>query len=409
MQGFEEFLRKQKTVTPKKIPHYMRWVSQYYAFHRKEPGSLIEEKQVDSFLKHLSRSCEAWQVDQAHDALRILIFYQYTQERKEKQKGQSFSGDWKHVAEETVTAMRLRHLSLNTERAYIYWLRYFYRYLNGKPPLSLAGNDLKNFMSYLAVERKVASSTQNQAFNALLFVYRHVLEVEIEGMQSTVRAKKKRRVPVVLSKDEIRCIFEKLSGLPLLMVKLIYGCGLRRKECFSLRIQDIDFEQGHVIVRAGKGGNDRVTVLPESVREELRNHIEGLRALHRKDRIAGINGVYLPNALERKYPDAGKEWGWQWLFPAANISTDPVTGMRRRHHLHETTLQKKLKAAAREAGIAKRVSLHTLRHSFATHLLESGYDIRTIQKLLGHASLQTTMIYTHVANRSTLNVQSPLD
>ncbi|MCL5420957.1 MAG: integron integrase, partial [Nitrospirae bacterium] len=310
----------------------------------------------------------------------------------------------------TRNALRLRHMSYSTEKTYLMWLRSFTGFIAGKTPDDLTVADMQQFLSYLAVERKVSPSTQNQALNALVFVYRHVLD-KIIGVDelNAVRAAYRRRLPVVLTVREAHSIFDKLSGIHRLMAMLIYGCGLRILECLSLRIKDIDIEQGIVIVRAGKGDKDRRTVLPESLKDDLIRHIAEVRSLYDNDRQEDINGVYLPGALERKYPNAGKEWGWFWLFPSKSLAVDPRTRVVRRHHMHPASLQKAFKTAAAEAGITKQASVHTLRHSFATHLLENGYDIRTIQELLGHRNLQTTMIYTHVATKNVLGVRSPLD
>jgi integron integrase len=263
-------------------------------------------------------------------------------------------------------------------------------------------------MTHLAVERRVAASTQNQAFNAILFLFRHVLDKPIDNIGEAIRAKRKRRLPVVLTKPEIKSLFEQMSGLNLLMAKTIYGCGLRLRECMNMRIKDIDFYRMAVTVH-GKGDKDRETVLPESIKDPLKNHIESVRKIYKKDRGNDLPGVRLPNTLERKFPSAGKEWAWFWLFPSSSISMDPVSKIVRRHHVHPSNLQKNIKIAASRAKIHKRVTVHALRHSFATHLLENGQDIRTIQDLLGHSSLQTTMIYTHVVSKNKLGIISPLD
>jgi integron integrase len=301
-------------------------------------------------------------------------------------------------------------MSYSTEKTYIAWLRQFQGFTKSKDLKELNANDLQDFLSYLAVDRKVSSSTQNQALNAIIFVYRHVLDKHLgDDELNAVRAIHKRRLPVVLTIREVRSIFDKLSGIHRLLAMLIYGCGLRLQECLNLRIKDVDIEQGIVIVRSGKGDKDRRTVLPDSLKDDLIRHIAETRSLYDSDIKNDINGVYLPGALEKKYPNAGKEWGWFWLFPSKSLSIDPRNHIVRRHHMHPASLQKAFKSAVVEAGITKQASVHTLRHSFATHLLENGYDIRTIQELLGHRNLQTTMIYTHVATKNVLGVRSPLD
>lgn len=286
----------------------------------------------------------------------------------------------------------------------------FQGYLAGKAPAEIGSSDVKRFLSHIAVEKKVSASTQNQAFSALLFFFRHVLDRDLADISEIVRASPRRRLPVVLSRQEIQRVFAHLQGVYLLMAKLIYGCGLRIQECADLRVKDIDFERGTLTVRSGKGDKDRVTVLPESLKMELQLHLAGARRIFDQDfRDGRAEGVALPDALERKYPNAGREWAWFWVFPAPAMSDDPRSGKHRRHHIHVSNLQRSFKEAARRAEIDRNASVHSLRHSFATHLLEKGYDIRTIQSLLGHSNLQTTMIYTHVAGRNLLGVISPLD
>ena len=342
----------------------------------------------------------------------ILTHYDYFLLQKIKNETGSVSGqaaDWLIIEERTREALRLRHRSLSTEKTYLIWVRQFREFVKDSKPFTLEAKDLQTFLSYLAVERKVSASTQNQALNAIIFLYRHVLEKDIEGEIESVRAKQTRRLPVVLTPREIESIFREMTGVNRLMAMLIYGCGLRIQECLRMRIKDIDFERGLVIVRAGKGDKDRRTMLPETLTGELYDHMNTIRVIHEEDRKNNVNGVHLPDALERKYPNAGKEWPWFWLFPAQTISFDPLSRIMRRHHIHPSALQKAFKLAVGKAGITKQASIHTLRHSFATHLLEKGHDIRTIQELLGHTSIQTTMVYTHVAKKNILGVRSPLD
>ncbi|MFC1579614.1 integron integrase [Thermodesulfobacteriota bacterium] len=305
--------------------------------------------------------------------------------------------------------LRLKHRAMRTEKTYIGWVRRFYRFLNGKSPQALGCTDVKNFMTHLALDRSVAISTQNQAFNAILFLFRHVLDKQIDEIGEAVRAKKKPRLPTVLTKSEVGRLFNQLSGVYLLMAKIIYGCGLRLRECLHLRIKDIDFERGTVIVRGGKGDKDRETVLPERLKIVLREHIDSVRLVYEKDRKNEIPGVMLPGALERKFKSAGKDWLWFWVFPSQTLSVDPRTKIVRRHHIYRGNLQRRIRNGGRSAKIPKRITVHTLRHSFATHLLESGYDIRTIQELLGHSDLKTTMQYTHLASKNRFGITSPLD
>jgi integron integrase len=269
--------------------------------------------------------------------------------------------------------------------------------------------EIGRFLSSLATDSHVSASTQNQALNALLFLYREILKKDIGYVNGVVRAKRPHRLPVVLTRQEVRSIVGCLDGSDWIMAMLLYGAGLRLMECLQLRVKDIDLTSNQILVRAGKGDKDRHTMLPAAVKEPLAKHLDVIKRLHQRDLERGLGRVALPNALERKYPNAGKEWGWQWVFPATSHFTDRVTGEKRRHHLHESVLQKAVKEAVRKAGIAKPASPHTFRHSFATHLLEDGYDIRTVQELLGHNDVTTTMIYTHVLNRGGKGVFSPAD
>jgi integron integrase len=304
---------------------------------------------------------------------------------------------------------RSLHYSIRTEEAYLKWIREFIVFHGKRHPALLGASEISQFLSYLARERNVAASTQNQALSALLFLYRQVLNQTIEWVENVERAKKPQRLPVVFRREEVRAVLSYLRGEMWLMASLLYGSGLRLMECLRLRVKDVDFPRLQITVREGKGNKDRVTMLPASLVEPLQRQLVRARTLHEADLLEGFGRVYLPFALARKYPNAEKEWGWQYVFPASKLSVDPRTGETRRHHLAETTLQKAVKEAIRKTGIHQPGSCHTLRHSFATHLLEDGYDIRTIQELLGHADVQTTMIYTHVINRGGKGVKSPLD
>lgn len=305
--------------------------------------------------------------------------------------------------------MRLRHLSPRTELAYLGWVRRFYRFVKGTPPGTLESEHVKDFMTHLAIERKVGTSTQNQAFSALLFLFRHILDQPLDDISDAVRAQKSKRLPVVLTQTEVKSLLAEMTGVHKLMAQIIYGCGLRHIECLKLRVKDIDLERKTVIVRGGKGDKDRETVLPESIIPHIEAHLENIKVLYEKDRSSNQPGVALPGALERKWPSAGKEWPWFWLFPSRRLSTDPRSGIIRRHHVHTTVLQRHIRRAALNTRLHKRITVHTLRHCFATHLVEQGCDIRTIQDLLGHKKLETTMIYTHVAQTHRLGIVSPLD
>jgi integron integrase len=306
-------------------------------------------------------------------------------------------------------AIRTRHYSRRTEDAYAHWIVRFIRFHRLRHPETMGEAEIEAFLTHLAVEERVAASTQNQALSAILFLYRHVLRRDLDWLEGIVRAKAPARVPVVLSRQEVRALLGQLGGVTWLMAATLYGAGLRLLECCQLRIKDVDFDAGHIVVRGGKGERDRRTMLPAGLRQNLRQQIDTVRRQHEKDLRRGAGWVELPRRLAEKYPNAGREPGWQWVFPATRFYEDRTTGQRRRHHLHESVVQRAVRVAAMQADIVKHASCHTLRHSFATHLLEDGHDIRTIQELLGHRDVRTTMIYTHVLNRGEFGVLSPAD
>src|SRR2546426_717970 len=295
-------------------------------------------------------------------------------------------------------AIRTRHYSYRTEKAYVHWIKRFIFFHNKRHPIEMGEAETAQFLSSLASDSHVSASTQNQALNALLFLYHEVLDKKIGLIEGVVRAKRPQRLPVVLTKEEVKKVIDRMNGAPRLMAILLYGAGLRLMECCRLRIKDIDFSRNEIVVRAGKGDKDRHTMLPTAIKESLFRHLEAIRRQHQDDVEKGLGRVALPNALERKYPNAGREWAWQWVFPATSHYIDKVTGERRRHHLHESVLQKAVKEAVQQAGVTKPASPHTFRHSFATHLLEDGYDIRTVQELLGHRDV-THDLYPRVKSR----------
>ncbi len=311
--------------------------------------------------------------------------------------------------EQLRTVIRARHFSRRTESAYAGWIRRFVAFHHGRDPSGMGPVEVTAFLSWLATRRRIAASTQNQALSAIVFLYRHVLKRDLPWLGEVVRAKKPRRLPVVLTREEVSAILGAMSGTPRLMCALMYGAGLRLLECCQLRSQDVDFATNQLVVRGGKGNKDRMTVLPAAVKPALERHLAGARALHMEDLPRGWGWVELPYALTRKYPSAGREWAWQWIFPATRTYFERETQQRRRHHLHESLVQRVFRVALLTSRIEKSASCHTLRHSFATHLLEDGYDIRTVQELLGHRDVSTTMIYTHVVNRGYGAVRSPID
>lgn len=305
--------------------------------------------------------------------------------------------------------LRAKHYSLRTEHAYVGWIRRFIRFHGKRHPRQMGATEIEAFLSHLATAGNVAASTQNQALSAILFLYRDVFNVELRWLDKVTRAKRPARLPMVLTVEEARYVLGNMHGTPGLMARLLYGAGLRIMECARLRVKDIEFSRREIVVREGKGARDRITVLPQSVIAPIRVHLDRVKLLHRHDLEHGSGVVFLPHALARKYPNAAREWGWQYVFPARRLSVDPRSGAKRRHHVDEKALRRAMQQAVRDAGIAKPATPHTLRHSFATHLLESGYDIRTVQELLGHKDVSTTMIYTHVLNRGGRGVRSPLD
>jgi integron integrase len=307
-------------------------------------------------------------------------------------------------------AIRRKHYSIRTEKAYVDWIRRYILYHDKTHPKDMSLPHIESYLTHLAVDKNVAASTQNQALAAISFLYREVLKIELDPLAiSAVRAKRPTRLPTVLTQAEAQRVIQLIPEPHRLMAQLLYGSGLRLMECLRLRVKDVDFAQGQILVRGGKGDHDRITMLPESVSKPLQIHLVRVEGIHQRDLKRGFGSVYMPTALNRKYPNDSREWIWQYVFPARRVSTDPRSGEKRRHHASESSLQSAVRKAGKLAGIKKRVTPHTFRHSFATHLLEAGYDIRTVQELLGHKDVKTTMVYTHVLNRSKIPVRSPLD
>jgi integron integrase len=305
--------------------------------------------------------------------------------------------------------IRLKHYSIRTEQSYLDWIKRFILFHGKRHPKDMGPQDVEAFLTHLAVQGKVAASTQNQAKSALLFLYKEVLGIDLPWLDNVERAKAPKRLPVVLTRAEVQAVLTRLEGTHWLVASLLYGTGLRIMEAVRLRVKDVDFARHEILVRDGKGFKDRVTMLPSTLSAPLKAHLQRVKALHQQDLEAGFGAVYLPYALDKKYPNAGHDWAWQYVFPSANLSVDPSSSETRRHHIQDQAVQRAVKQAVRDAGLSKPATPHTFRHSFATHLLEGGYDIRTVQELLGHSDVSTTMIYTHVLNRGGKGVQSPLD
>jgi len=313
------------------------------------------------------------------------------------------------LLDQVVAEIRFKHYSRRTELTYTHWIKRYILFHGKRHPKEMGASEIEAFLSALATDRNVSASTQNLALSSILFLYKEVLEIDLPWLDNIVRAKKPQRLPTVLSEPEVKRLLACMEGMSGLVARLLYGTGMRLMEGIRLRVKDIDFDRREILVRDGKGAKDRVTMLPESLIPALREHLSRRRVIFDADVASGQVDVWMPDALERKYPNACREWGWQFVFVAGNVSTDPVTGVIRKHHQDEKLIQRHVAKAAKLAGIAKAVSPHVLRHSFATHLLESGYDIRTVQELLGHSDVSTTMIYTHVLNKGGRGVVSPLD
>jgi integron integrase len=353
-------------------------------------------------------------LSQAERALRLYRYFKRQVRRpdgglpvQQTSNALPLSGASADVLDKLSGAIRLKHLSYRTEEAYIGWVRRFLQFVRKSGKTAPGEEELKDFLSHLAVELRVAAATQRQAFHALLFLYRNVLAVPVRGLESVVRARVGKRLPVVLTVAEVRRIVSQLKGTDALMAKVIYGAGLRLEECLSLRVKDIDFERLCLTIRAGKGNKDSETVLPDSLAGPLKEHLAEVRKKFLADKSGNPGGVWLPEAIARKMPNASREWPWFWVFPSAKLSIEPRFGKACRYHVYPSSFQKAFRMAVAQAGVTKNATVHTLRHSFATHLIERGYDIRTIQELLGHSDVSTTMIYTHVATRNKLGVASP--
>ena len=433
--GFEACLLREG-LAQERVKWYLGWARRFAARMQAVPLREHSAEFVARFLQGLAQSpkVQPWQVTQADDALRL--FYQkylgcnWAQawvdwSFAEEVRGQESATvdplpDERPIARQDRDALnavlerlraeiRLRQYSRRTEKSYLDWARRFALFHQGRDLAAMGGPEVKAYLEYLVMRRNVAASTQNQALNALVFLYQQVLLQPLGEIGEFLRAKKPKRLPTVLTREEVERLLARLQGVPKIMAGLLYGSGLRVMECLRLRVKDIDLERRQLMVREGKGRKDRLTMLPERFLPELREHLEAVRQIHIRDLHHGYGEVFMEQGLARKYPRAGREWVWQYVFPASQLAKDPRSEAIRRHHLHESVLQKAIKQAARQSGIAKQVSCHTLRHSFATHLLETGSDIRTVQELLGHNDVSTTMIYTHVLNRPGMAVRSPMD
>ncbi len=414
---FARFIGQNENIPVRQKPYFLRWVA-FFCEQARQMGKHPLEFDKRLFFRHIEPEVQDWQLAQAKDAVALYLYFLRENSQSTESKIQAndvilsppeMKIQHDRIEEEMKRILRIKHRALSTERAYIGWVHDFFQYFSHIDPYSLESSHVEQYLSYLAVKRKVSKATQRLAINALLFFFRNILKRDFNGVEA-FRPGKKINLPVVLSRQEVERLFTNMSGLPLLLAKILYGCGLRGQELLRLRIKDIDFDQFCIRILAAKGDKDRISILPNAIRKDLEQQVATARSVFEQDRQDDIPGVYLPDALARKYPNAGKSWPWFWLFPASSLSIDPRSKTVRRHHLLPGVLQAAIRNAREQAGLDKVVTPHTLRHCFATHLLEDGYDIRTIQKLLGHASVQTTMIYTHVALRgNSLGVKSPLD
>lgn len=420
LRDFQAFLSQLGTVPETKIMFYIHWVQRFLKSCNYELENINKER-VSQYLDSLDgdEKIADWQVRQAADAV-ILYVEQYlkkplqminplSEDSRLNSIDQKVALSWEETLEEAKTLIRLRHYSFSTEKTYLGWIARFKTYMQDRELHLLEANDVKKYLTHLALHGRVSASTQNQAFNALLFFYRHILHLEMGELTSVARAKRRMNLPTVLSRDEVKRLLSFLNGSYLLMAQLMYGCGLRLMECLRLRVKDADFENDLLLVRSGKGEKDRALMIPEKIKEELAKHLISVKEIHEQDLKIGYGEVSLPDALEKKYPGAAKEWGWQWIFPAQKLSIDPRTGKVKRWHIHPAAIQRAVKEAVMKTSLPKMASCHTLRHSFATHLLEAGHNIRIIQELLGHKHVNTTMIYTHVLRKKPSEVKSPLD
>lgn len=439
-----------KALSARKINHgvliyYRNYIQHFLHRAKNTPVEKLTAQRVKNYLKYIPNNpaLEDWQANQAVDAIHIFLRdvlhvsfldeidwpsykhkvrfnpHQVIQmeeldipeliEQRVQRFDPKLRACYKNLLTKMVRVLRVRNYSRRTEESYLMWANRFLWFIDGLPESKISESQVRAYLEHLAIERRVAPNTQKQALNALSFLFKFGLERELGNIGDYIKARPSTRLPVVLSKKEVKALFEHLHGVHYLMAGLLYGSGLRLMECVRLRVQDIDFDYNQIMVRNGKGFKDRVVPLPERLTDKLRKQVRVVQVIHQSDRTLGIDGVYMPYAMERKFAQASKELKWQFLFPATRIATDQRSGKTRRHHLHETGLQKAVRQAAKKAGIPKRVHCHVLRHSFATHLLEAGHDIRTVQELLGHSDVATTMIYTHVLNKPGLAVRSPVD
>ena len=403
---YKEYLEKNNFADSKKSGYFVNWVRGFLRL--KLPNSLSNQEKIKQFSESLAvaEQLEDWQRDQARKAVEIYLnMFLKNVEKRAMHQNLRYS----QILEEVKTSLRLQHYAYRTEQTYMEWIKRYLHYCVDRRMESEESSSVKLFLTHLAVEQKVAGGTQNQAFNSIIFLFKNVFKKELEDIKDTVRAKNKINLPAVLSVDEVKLLFEQVEGTKRMILELIYGTGMRVSELTRLRVLNIDFDNSHIAIKDGKGGKDRIVPLPKKIEEPLRIHLSKVKEMHNQDLSIGFGEVYLPPALAKKYPNAGREWKWQYVFPSAKLAVDPRSGKTRRHHIMDQTVQRTMRAAVKSAGIPKKATVHTLRHSFATHLLMNGVNIREIQDLLGHKNLETTMIYTHIMRELSETPKSPLD
>lgn len=406
LADYQKYIEDSGFVAGDKSRYFVNWVKRY--LRMRLSATLSDQDKVKQFSESLSadESLEDWRRDQARQAVELYV-NMYLKNVNGDGEGQECP--YSRLLDDMRNSLRLKHYSIRTEKTYLDWAGRYMRHCAERGENFRDSAAVKRYLTYLAVDQKVASGTQNQAFNSILFFFRHALGEELEDIRNVVRAKKKRNIPAVLSVGEVKSLFAQVEGTRRMILELIYGAGLRVSELTRLRVMNIDFDNHHVVVKDGKGGKDRLVPLPRKLEDPLRAHFGKVKEMHDEDLAQGYGEVYLPPALNRKFSNAGREWKWQYVFPASKLAVDPRSGAVRRHHILDQTVQKIMRNAVKKAGIAKKATVHTLRHSFATHLLMSGVNIREIQELLGHKNLETTMIYTHVVRELSETPRSPLD
>jgi integron integrase len=404
---YKAYIERNNFASEDKSCYFINWVNRFLELNF--ASQLSNKDKIMQFVEHLTvdNSLKEWQRDQGRQAVEIYL-NMFLANVNGVVAGGSHP-DFVAMSEKMRTALRLKHYAYRTEQTYLDWVRKYFNYCYSENHDYRTSATVKLYLSHLATSLKVAASTQNQAFNSLLFLFRHVLEVKLDDISGSVRAKAKKNFPAVLSVNEVKLLFSQVEGTQRMILELVYGSGLRVSELTRLRVMNVDFDNLHIIIKDGKGGKDRIVSLPRKLEEVLRIHLSKVKELHNQDLVLSYGDVYLPVALARKYPNAGREWKWQYVFPSANLATDPRSGKTRRHHILDNTVQRIMKKAVTSAKIAKKATVHTLRHSFATHLLMSGVNIREIQELLGHKNLETTMIYTHIVREMSETPRSPLD